>query len=72
MRRIHRANIELIKIVANRIGPLLDKVVFLGGAATGLLITDTAAPLFRCCTQLLGSGNTQALWSVKRETPATS
>mgnify|MGYP001576473414 CR=1 FL=1 len=44
MRRTHRANIELINTVANRLGPLLDKVVFLGGAATGLLITDTAAP----------------------------
>lgn len=44
MRRTHRANIELIKTVASRLGPLLDKVVFLGGAATGLLITDAAAP----------------------------
>lgn len=44
MRRTHRANIELISTVANRLGPLLDRVVFLGGAATGLLITDTAAP----------------------------
>lgn len=44
MRRTHRTNIELIKTVANRLGPLIDKVVFLGGAATGLLITDTAAP----------------------------
>lgn len=44
MRRTHRANVELIRTVANRLGPLLDKVVFLGGAATGLLITDTAAP----------------------------
>lgn len=44
MRRTQRANIELIKTVASRLGPLLDKVVFLGGAATGLLITDTAAP----------------------------
>lgn len=44
MRRTHRANIELINTVAKRLGPLLDRVVFLGGAATGLLITDTAAP----------------------------
>ncbi len=44
MKRTHRANIELIKTVANRLGPLIDKVVFLGGAATGLLLTDTAAP----------------------------
>jgi len=44
MRRTHRANIELINTVAKRLGPLRDRVVFLGGAATGLLITDTAAP----------------------------
>lgn len=47
MRKTNRANIELINTVANRLGPLLDKVVFLGGAATGLLITDTAAPDIR-------------------------
>jgi hypothetical protein len=33
--------------VATRLGSLLDKVVFLGGATTSLLITDPAAPEIR-------------------------
>ncbi|MRR34881.1 hypothetical protein EG829_09335 [bacterium] len=37
-------NREMIRIVAERLGPLRDQVVFLGGAATAFLITDTAAP----------------------------
>ena len=36
-------NIELLKCVARRLGPLLHEVVFVGGCATGLLITDEAA-----------------------------
>lgn len=34
---------ELLKRVARRLGPLLHEVVFVGGCATGLLITDKAA-----------------------------
>jgi len=37
------SNIELLKGVARRLGPLLHEVVFVGGCATGLLITDEAA-----------------------------
>lgn len=33
-------NIEMIKIVAQRLGKLVNEVAFLGGATTGLLITD--------------------------------
>jgi len=36
-------NIELLKSVARRLGPLVHEVVFVGGCATGLLITDEAA-----------------------------
>ena len=35
---------EEIEKVAGLLGPLLGRVMFLGGAATGLLITDPAAP----------------------------
>ena len=31
----------------SRLGPLIDEFVFIGGCATGLLITDTAAPPVR-------------------------
>lgn len=37
-------NREMIRIVADRLGPLRNQVVFLGGAAIAFLITDTAAP----------------------------
>jgi len=36
------ANIYLVKIIAKKLGNLLDKVVFLGGAVTSLFITDRA------------------------------
>jgi len=35
-------NINMLEIVAEGLGPLLDDVVFIGGCATGLLITDSA------------------------------
>ena len=36
-------NVELVRRVAGRLGPLVDRVVFLGGAATCLLVTDPGA-----------------------------
>jgi len=33
----------MLKLVAKRLGPLKESFVFLGGATTGLLITDQAA-----------------------------
>lgn len=37
-------NIERLCLVARRLGPLREQVVFLGGATTALLVTDPAAP----------------------------
>jgi hypothetical protein len=37
-------NLELLRVVAEHLGPLRDRVVFVGGAAAGLLITDPGAP----------------------------
>jgi hypothetical protein len=37
------SNIELLKQVAKRLGPLLHEVVFVGGCTTELFITDEAA-----------------------------
>jgi hypothetical protein len=42
-----RTGLALLEFVAARLGPILDEVVFLGGAATTLLITDQAAPAVR-------------------------
>ena len=40
-------NVALVRTVAERLGPLRERVVFLGGAAAGLLITDAAAEVIR-------------------------
>jgi hypothetical protein len=37
------SNLELLKQVAKRLGPLLTEVVFVGGCTTGLFLTDEAA-----------------------------
>lgn len=42
MPRAEDPNLAMLSIVAERLGPLLPKVVFLGGCAAGLLITDEA------------------------------
>ena len=40
-------NLEIIEIAARALGSLCDELVFLGGCATTLLITDSAAPPVR-------------------------
>jgi predicted nucleotidyltransferase len=41
------ANLMMLALVANKLGHLTKDLVFLGGAATALLITDTAVPDIR-------------------------
>ncbi len=41
------ATLEMVKVVAGGLGSLKERVVFLGGAATSLLITDPALPHIR-------------------------
>ncbi len=36
-------NLELLKVAAKLLGPVLDELVFVGGCATGLLVSDEAA-----------------------------
>lgn len=43
----HSIHTEMIKQVAEKLGPLRPKVVFLGGSATGFHITDKAEPEIR-------------------------
>jgi hypothetical protein len=45
-------SLERIKTVAENLGQFLDKVVFLGGATVGLLITDKGAPDVRHTTDV--------------------
>jgi len=44
MRRYRFQNVERILAVVRQLGELSQEVVFAGGAATGLLITDPAIP----------------------------
>lgn len=44
MRPRWRGNVENLVTAARLLGELADEVVFVGGAATGLLLTDPAAP----------------------------
>jgi hypothetical protein len=47
MRRERNPNLEILERVVHQLGPLVHKTVFLGGCATGLLLTDVAAPPIR-------------------------
>jgi hypothetical protein len=37
-------NLQMLSLVARRLEPLLDRLVFLGGCTTALFITDEGAP----------------------------
>lgn len=52
MRRAANPNIEILEIAAARLGALTEEMVFLGGCATGLLITDPLAPPIRATTDV--------------------
>ncbi len=47
MARAANPNIEIMELAVARLGVLADEMVFLGGCATGLLITDALAPTSR-------------------------
>lgn len=47
MPRITNPNIELLEIAVQQLDDLVERLVFLGGCATGLLLTDPAAPPIR-------------------------
>lgn len=47
MARKQNPNLEILMLAVDQLGDLADEMVFLGGCATGLLITDPAAPPIR-------------------------
>ena len=47
MVRAHNPNVAIMEAAVAGLGPVSDQMVFLGGCATGLLITDPAAPPIR-------------------------
>ena len=40
MAAIHNPNLAILELVAHALGPVCDSVVFVGGCATGLLLTQ--------------------------------
>jgi predicted nucleotidyltransferase len=47
MNRVNNPNLQILEAAVDRLGPLTDEFVFLGGCATALLINDAAAPPIR-------------------------
>jgi predicted nucleotidyltransferase len=47
MHRASNPNLQIMEIAVARLGTLAEEMVFLGGCATGLLITDAVAPPIR-------------------------
>ena len=47
MPRITNPNIELLEVAVHQLDDLVERLVFLGGCATGLMLTDPAAPPIR-------------------------
>ena len=47
MSRQQNPNLEIMQLAVEQLGELVNEMVFLGGCATGLLITDPAAPSIR-------------------------
>lgn len=47
MAREQNPNLEILEAAVAQLGSLADQMVFLGGCATGLLLTDVAAPPIR-------------------------
>jgi hypothetical protein len=45
-------NLLLLTQEAERLQPLLEEIVFVGGCATGLLVTDSGAPRTRVTTDV--------------------
>jgi len=46
-KQIQNPNLEILLYVVDQLGELANEMVFLGGSATGILITDPAAPPVR-------------------------
>lgn len=47
MARAQNPNLEMLMVAVDQLGELTSELVFVGGCATGLLITDVAAPPLR-------------------------
>lgn len=63
-------NLAMLERMASALGTLRERVVFLGGCATGLLLTDPAAPPLRTTRDvdvLIEVGTRTAYWKLEKE-----
>jgi hypothetical protein len=44
IKKVHEANLAMLRFVADKLGDLREEVVFLGGCATAVLVSDPGAP----------------------------
>ena len=66
-------NLAMVERMASALGVLRERVVFLGGCATGLLLTDPAAPAIRTTRDvdvLIEVGTRTAYWKLEKEMAA--
>ncbi len=52
MARATNPNLRILETAVRRLGPLVEDMVFVGGCATGLLLTDPAVPPVRVTTDV--------------------
>lgn len=66
-------NLAMVERIASALGELRERVVFLGGCATGLLLTDPAAPALRTTRDVdvvIEVGSRVAYWKLGKEMTA--
>ena len=66
MNRAKNPNLQLLEITVAALGSLADSMVFVGGCATGLLITDIAAPPIRATQDVDVITEVASIWEYQR------
>lgn len=70
MNRATNPNLEILLQAVNQLGPLVDEMVFLGGCATGLLLTDPGAPPIRATIDvdvIVGAGSLSEYYALSAQ-----
>jgi hypothetical protein len=66
MHREQNPNLEILQTAVRLLGPLADDMVFLGGCAAGLLLTDVGAPPIRVTRDVDVITEVASLWDYHR------
>lgn len=70
MNRATNPNLDILLQAVNQLGPLVDEMVFLGGCATGLLLTDPGAPPIRATIDvdvIVGAGSLSEYYALSAQ-----